>query len=126
MPLVFFSTSVRAIITWWPQPVHFRRKSAPTRSTSHSSPTIPTLSLQRRHRRGRTTPSLSPLSPRAPSLGPNLHRGQATPVAPLLPRRRRFLVGPPHRRRPVLNLPLDLAPTSLAAPCIDAACEAPL
>ena len=29
------------------------------------------------------------------------------------------------RRRPVLNLPLDLAPTSLAAPCIDAACEAP-
>ena len=32
----FFSTSLRAIIIWCPQPMHFKRKSAPTRRTSHS------------------------------------------------------------------------------------------
>ena len=35
-PLAFFSTSFRGTIIWCPHPMHFRRKSAPTRRTSHS------------------------------------------------------------------------------------------
>ncbi len=35
-PLVFFSTSCLVTITICPQPMHFRRKSAPTRRISHS------------------------------------------------------------------------------------------
>ena len=33
---MLFSTRGRAIITWWPHPVHFSLKSAPTRRISHS------------------------------------------------------------------------------------------
>ena len=35
-PRSFFSTSFLGTITWCPQPMHFRRKSAPTRMISHS------------------------------------------------------------------------------------------
>ena len=35
-PFVPFSTCRRGSMTWWPQPVHFNRKSAPTRRISHS------------------------------------------------------------------------------------------
>ena len=34
-PFMFFSTRFLFIITWWPQPAHSKRKSAPTRSTFH-------------------------------------------------------------------------------------------
>lgn len=35
-PRSFFSTSFLGTIIWCPQPIHFRRKSAPTRMISHS------------------------------------------------------------------------------------------
>lgn len=34
--LVFFSTILRGTMIWCPQPMHFSRKSAPTRRISHS------------------------------------------------------------------------------------------
>ncbi len=61
-PLVFFSTSRLVTMTIWPQPMHFKRKSAPTRRISHSDCRRDAVSLILQYRLLHIPFSMSPVA----------------------------------------------------------------